>query len=726
MEYSIGGHPVKLANLTISNYRALKDVSIPLSHFVCLIGENNTGKSSILQVLTLFFSGTALSKTNFYDPSKPIDIEMTFQDIQSTDLDRLAEEHRTKVEAILENNQLILVRHYDLEGKSSLKYKTLKPKEERFSDDAIETLLKGGRSGSTLKTKVIGVFPELTDTIDTTMNQSVIKEKINELAASLPVDQKSLVNCALPTGIDNSIRPILPEPLYIPAVKDLSDDIKTKESTPFGKILSILLRAIESKLPETKDVFKDLDIKLNIHKNTDGTIDDNRLNEVKLIEHTIESYIKESFSDVNIRIDIPPPDFKTIFSSSQIYANDGVDGLIDTKGDGLRRAVVFSILRTYVHLKSIMVPESDEVLNPNNNSSTSPDYLLLFEEPELFLHPKGQNLLFDALRVFSKSNHVVVTTHSPLFLGPGATETFIKLVKNRDASQALPPYSIAQIVDLTDMKEKEQFQLICFENNNAAFFADMVVLVEGDSDYILFPHIAKTLNEEWDIKKLPVYFARISGKGNIARYTEFFKRFNVRVPVISDLDILLDGFKHLSTKDGVKQARGILIQAIDKQITNEKIKSDCTADEAKNAQGSGELKSLWKKVKDNSIAYRNGDATWEDLNLAMEEFLAWQNKSSRLNVLETCKDSEFLKLKWVLFHMLRQSDVYVLEKGAIESYYPESITGSDKTSLALDFCQKVKSRDEVLSCCGEQTIIDDDNTFSKKEFELIFGSIFRT
>jgi hypothetical protein len=41
----------------------------------------------------------------------------------------------------------------------------------------------------------------------------------------------------LPTGIDKSIEPMLPDPIYIPAVKDLADDIKTSESTPFGKIL---------------------------------------------------------------------------------------------------------------------------------------------------------------------------------------------------------------------------------------------------------------------------------------------------------------------------------------------------------------------------------------------------------------------------------------------------------------------------------------------------------
>ena len=36
---------MKLSELSITNYRALKDVKIPLSKFGCLIGENNSGKS---------------------------------------------------------------------------------------------------------------------------------------------------------------------------------------------------------------------------------------------------------------------------------------------------------------------------------------------------------------------------------------------------------------------------------------------------------------------------------------------------------------------------------------------------------------------------------------------------------------------------------------------------------------------------------------------------------
>ena len=44
-----------ITNLSIKNFKALKDLTIPMSKLVCLIGENNSGKSSLLQAVC--FSG---------------------------------------------------------------------------------------------------------------------------------------------------------------------------------------------------------------------------------------------------------------------------------------------------------------------------------------------------------------------------------------------------------------------------------------------------------------------------------------------------------------------------------------------------------------------------------------------------------------------------------------------------------------------------------------------
>lgn len=721
---------MRLSELSVTNYRALRDVTIPLSRFGCLTGENNAGKSSFLQALSLFFSGRKITSTNYFDESRPIRIAVTLEDIGAADLARLAEEHRARVAEIVKEGRLTLVRSYGTDGKSALFYSTLTPNDARFSADSIDELIKRQRPGQPFVRRVVDKFPELCGEVDATMNQDAMKQKIQEHADSLPDEQKTPADQALPTGIDKSIEPMLPDPIYIPAVKDLADDIKTTESTPFGKILSILLQAVEPKLPDAKKLFEKLNAKLNRVQQSDGTVADDRLEEIKLIESTVEKYVQESFSDVALRITIPPPELKAVISSARIYANDGVDGLIDSKGDGLRRAIVFSILRSYVELKArlavdIHASNEDEPgpAPPEPHvKPASPSYLLLFEEPELFLHPKAQHTLFDALRVFAKEHHVLVTTHSPIFLGAGATETFVKLRKVSEPDIAPRPFTRVQPVDLADMTAKDQFQIICFENNNAAFFADTVILVEGDSDYLLMPHIARTIDPTWDVTQVPVLFVRITGKGNIRRYRDFFSRFGVRVPVIADLDLLVNGFDHTAPGDVLKNARTKLLERVDELVVPD---GDAASGKmARSAHGSGELRALWQKLKEATALFRRGECTPEDHQRAVEAFFAWQNKSERLKVLQDSNDEQMVQMKHKVLEMLRKDDFYILERGAIEEYYPDSINGADKPSRAQHFCETITTREAMLDCCGSLTIDFDGKAVEEKEFIVIFEGIF--
>ena len=267
----------------------------------------------------------------------------------------------------------------------------------------------------------------------------------------------------LPTGLDKSILPMLPERIYIPAVKDLSDDTKTAETSSFGKILTIVMKAIEPLLAEEKDLFEKLSKKLTRLIGADGNVQDNRLKEIKNIEKIIQDFVRESFANVSLEIEIPPPELKSVLSTARIIADDGVKGPLELKGDGLRRAVVFSILRAYVEFARATAKEGVPENKPERG------YLLLFEEPELFLHPYAQQILFEALGVFSQKNNVVVTTHSPLFLGPDAIATFVRLSKT-EQTDIPKPFTKAYPVELSGISLRDEFQIICYENNNAAFF----------------------------------------------------------------------------------------------------------------------------------------------------------------------------------------------------------------------------------------------------------------
>jgi len=702
---------MRLSSVHVKNYRALRDVRVPLSRFVCITGENNAGKSSMLQGLSLFLSGNSIRTTDFFDPSQEVTLTVTFEDVSDADLSLLALEHRDRIAEIVRDGAFTLVRRYGLDGKSQLGYIGLTPKDPRFAPDRVDALLKG-KKAKDLRDAVATEFSELATTLTSSITQATARKMIDELSSQLPDDQKELRFRPLPTGVDKSILPMLPEHIYIPAVKNLADDTKTAESSTFGKILGILMQSIESKLADQRDIFRSLSEKLTRTTGPDGQPQDVRLQEIRDSESLIQGFVRESFSDVGIKLEIPPPELRTILSTARILADDGMEGPLETKGDGLRRAVVFSVLRAYV-----------EIARRQNGqpSGTAPirGYLLLFEEPELFLHPGAQKMLFDALGVFARQHHVVVTTHSPLFLGPDTTATFVRFSRTR--SEGIPkPSTRPVVIDLSEMEPRDEFQLICYENNNAAFFAKKVVLVEGDSDAIVLPHMASLVNREWDCAHHGVAVVRVGGKGSIGRYRKFFNRFDVPVYVVADLDILVHGFEALDPTPEVKTLRSKLLACADAEVAKQADAATLGSAELRDAHASRDLKSLWSGAKCAYAAFVSDASKFQAMNDAVESFFAFERQDSRKDAIRLAEGDGLLDAKRRLLFALREDSVFVWEKGAIDDYYPASVTGRDKPSRAHAFKTIVTDHDALLELCPEQVCPSSGST--KREFELVCGA----
>lgn len=61
-----------ISSIKIKNYRGIKSDELDTSIFTCIIGENNAGKSTILLATSLFFSGSSLSKSDFFNEEEAI------------------------------------------------------------------------------------------------------------------------------------------------------------------------------------------------------------------------------------------------------------------------------------------------------------------------------------------------------------------------------------------------------------------------------------------------------------------------------------------------------------------------------------------------------------------------------------------------------------------------------------------------------------------------------
>jgi putative ATP-dependent endonuclease of OLD family len=689
----------------------LRKTETIVSDFTCAIGENNAGKSSLLQALLLFVKGTKLSKSEYYNPDKDILISVDLDGVTDGVLSQITDDHKTKIEKYVIGEELKLARRYSKDGSSKLRVVTNVAKDAKFHTENVDDLFKGTK-GAAITEKLTTFYPEVLsanpDANATT--QIAAKELIADYCEALPETELMEKDIPLPTGIDNSIITILPEPIYIPAVKDLSDELKTKETASFGKLLNILLNVIENDLADAAETFEHLRAKLNRIAKEDGTIVDDRMDKVKEIENTIQRNLQETFRNVEIELEIPPPHIKTVLSNANIVADDGVRGPIENKGDGFKRAITFSILRSYVQLS-----QSDEWQKQDTKKKSGKDkFLFLFEEPELYLHPSAQNILFDALSLISKKHQVVVTTHSPLFFSSDDTTTFVKVSK-RNYNDLDKPVGECMPVDLTDIREKDKFQIISFESSNLAFFSKKIVLVEGDSELIVFPHIAKLLNKKWDFNTSSVSIVKINGKGSFKRYKDFFERFAVKVYLVSDLDIIIRDFDKIEPSKNAMRLRSELIQIADKIIDKE---NKLTTPAPKL------IKKELQQQRTQEIVQRIIDArstkNLEEQSKAIEDFFQLERTEPRLEVLKDHTQQAVLEKKRELLSVLRSGGVFVLEKGAIEAYYPDTVVGGDKPTKAQSFCTIINTGDDVTAIC-EYIECDDELT---PEFNAIFSGIF--
>jgi putative ATP-dependent endonuclease of OLD family len=707
---------MQIRNVRIQNFRSLKGIHFPIGTFSCVIGENNVGKSSLLQALLRFRDGRKLASTDYYNESEPVTVEAELAEIVPEDLSLLAEEHRTKISEIISNGSLKLLRRFKASSSGSLRVVRRVARDERLRPDNVDAFLKG-KKGTALRDEACGQYPEIAEVIPSSTTQTAVKGLIEDYCRLLGNDDLTEIVCELPTGIENSIAALLPEPIYIPAVKDIADDVKTKDSATFGKILG-LLNVIEPKLADMREMLADLDQRPNRGIGEGGAQRDDRISEIREVEEVIQTHLRENFPSSSVELHIPPPSLATILSSAQIVVNDGaVSGPIETVGDGLKRSLLFAVFRAYVELAR----RPDWQKKKDVPDRRSPHYLFLYEEPELYLHPKGQRNLFDALSFVSKEHQVVVTTHSPLFFGSDATTTFAKMIKRRPSETEPKPFAELLPVNLGgDLSAKETFQLISFENNNIAFFATDVVLVEGDSDLVALKHIARKLNPAWDLDKGRIMMLRVSGKGNFKRFSEFFKRFDIKVHIISDLDVLIRDFDKLGipTTDPVQEQRSRLLQEADRltgygEPSNERIRELF-------AQSS--MRERMVRFVSILLRVREGKTITDEDRAHLESMLDEGRNQPRVEALRTNESLRSGKLR--LLEGLRRYNVHVLEKGTIEDYYPDGVLGSDKTSRAEDFVRKVQSREHILSTCASAN--PESTGEHIPEFVQIFQTVFET
>lgn len=698
---------MKLRRVSVKNLKGLKDAELVPASFSCLVGENNSGKSTTLQAIVYGLNRpTNLPLSLFYDPQVPISIVLDFADVGPRDLLRLTEEHRQRIEPLVVGRALSIRVVYPPSDKCEITVSKSTPKDARYSIEAISEHLKG-KTGAAVRAAALEAFPEFEENLPNVLNITQAKTFLQEQISALGEDHFEMTWSPLPSGISSSISKLLPEPIYIPAVKNLADDLKTSQSTSFGRLLGLLLEDLTPDLAAINDSLKSLDALLN-RVTIDDAVSDERHQKVKDLERTVEGFLGENFPSVKVELNIPPPELKAILNSAQIFVDDGSKDLVDNKGDGIKRSLTFALLQAYVSHISIDV---------NDETLPSPRPLIfLFEEPELYLHPKSQRVLFRTLARISNTYQVVVTTHSPLFFEPGVTASFVRVAK--ETAQPKPIGKLYPVEFALDPDKSDVFKMARFENADAAFFSRRVVLFEGESDDAFCRHVAKTLRTEWDFESKNIAMVRVSGKGNFMRFRQFFQAFGIDVKIVADLDALFDGFHHLGAPGEATALRATAFQTIDARVAALGISAEPATRQIKDRVQQQSWRGRYEDAKAALREMQANQAMDEQCLQRMDNLFVWEDDIARITA---CRDDQASKDSLLpLLDCLRARGIHVLSKGAIEDYYPVAApTSGPKPERALAACRLVLDQ---ISAAALSTSLSHGRS---SEFVEIFENIFQ-
>jgi predicted ATP-dependent endonuclease of OLD family len=156
-------------------------------------------------------------------------------------------------------------------------------------------------------------------------------------------------------------------------------------------------------------------------------------------------------------------------------------------------------------------------------------FVLLIEEPELYLSPHLQRHLFRVMRKLAqRGNQILYSTHAAVFLSVDRIEDLALLRHRRDRGTTLfQPEPLA---------EAEAFRVLSeFDSDRAELFlARAALLVEGRTEKMTFPLVFEALGIEPD--KEGILVLECGGKGNMPLFARIANACDVPYVVVHDRD----------------------------------------------------------------------------------------------------------------------------------------------------------------------------------------------
>ncbi len=466
---------MKLIRFALDNYRGINgglennSIDFESANAIFIFGQNNVGKSSFLRAYESFYNDSITVDDFTYGTTNDVTIEVHLKINETKDKE-------------------------PIDKGSGNKFDNLKTK--YLNTDSVLKLRK------TWKESDKGKDPK-NETFNVTTNswEDVGYGGIGLHAAFQPLMMKPLFIQAMPT--ESQVETIVNEVLKEAAQKKLSNTESEEIKEAVKKITDLQDKAYSK---ANIDAYK---TKVN--------------EQFKTLFGAYEVDMDDGTSKVKFTHDKLGKDFKIGFKR----ISDDQPSTYSQMGHGAVRMAIFLLMLMRDELR--------------DDGAAEKNFLVLFEEPELFLHPcltkKLRSLIYD-VSGNDMPFQVLCVSHSPQMIDISKDHTtLVRMVKGDDSKTSL--YQVKK----EDLKNAEQstndevkqkiFEIQRFDPFVCeSFYADEVVLVEGDTEAIIW----RGYEQVFGYQDRDIFVVNCHSCMNIPFYQKIFSKFNISYSVICDTD----------------------------------------------------------------------------------------------------------------------------------------------------------------------------------------------
>lgn len=278
----------RVSYIAIENFRACRDVSLPLEGYTPLVGANNVGKTTILEALKWALRPVSLSATDFHEAGRPVAVAICVEGITDELLEKVPEpKHRSAIAP------------YCKEGKLWIRAVATGP-------------------GSKGLEKQVWEVHECDGT-------------------GVPATWRGY-----PTGLPQAVSVLVPEPMFIEAMEDIGEDLgKAKAGTTIKQLLDEIMVPV---LQAHEDLSKALDTIRSIL----ALNGENRSNHLVDFDQQATRALADFFPGLALDLDLQGVDVKEFFKAGDLHVTDEVTGRrhrFDQMGTGAQRSIQMALVR---------------------------------------------------------------------------------------------------------------------------------------------------------------------------------------------------------------------------------------------------------------------------------------------------------------------------------------------------------------------------------------------